>query len=181
MLVPQALALQGLLVQQRLDADATGLAAEMATEGVGAGEAATAAPGAAAGAEVAAADELLLAAVEALVAFAVVLAREGLAADGADEGPFVGVGAQVGAEVVGAREALGAEVALEGGRVFLHASRVVGLVVVGPGGVGQVEEVFAFGVDGGGRRASHSGAWGGAAGAGLIWAVEWREGPVAVI
>lgn len=63
----------------------------MAAERVGAGETAAAAPGAA-GAELAAADEFLLAAVEALVAFAVVLAREGFAADGADEGTFVGVG-----------------------------------------------------------------------------------------
>ncbi|KAI4130093.1 MAG: hypothetical protein LQ347_003509 [Umbilicaria vellea] len=180
LLVPEAVALHGLLVEQGLDADAAGLGAEMAAEGVGAGEAAAAAPGAA-GAEVAAADEFLLAAVEALVAFAVVLAREGLAADGADEGPFVGVGAQVGAEVVGAREAFGAEVALEVGRVFLHPSGVVGLIVVGPGGIGEVEEVFTFGVDGGCGGTPHPGGWGGAAGAGLIRAVERREGPVAVV
>ena len=68
------------------------------------------------------------------MALAVVLAREGFAADGADEGALVGVGAQVGAEVVGAGEALGAEVALECGGVFLHALPVV----AGGGGAGGV-------------------------------------------
>jgi hypothetical protein len=43
------------------------------------------------GVEFASADEFLLAAVQALVAFAVVLAGEGFTADCADEGPFVGV------------------------------------------------------------------------------------------
>lgn len=42
--------------------------------------------------EVAATDEFLFAGVEALVSFAVVLACECFAADGADEWPFVSVG-----------------------------------------------------------------------------------------
>ena len=76
-------------------------------------------------AKLAAADEFLLAAVQALVALAVVLAGKGFAADGADEGAFVGVGAEVGAEIVGAGEAFGAERALESGGVFLDALPVV--------------------------------------------------------
>jgi hypothetical protein len=91
----------------------------VAAESVGAGEAAVAAPGVA-GLELASTDEFLLAAVEAFVAFAIVLAGEGFAADGADEGTLVGVGAQVGAEVVGTRESLGAETALVCGWVFLN-------------------------------------------------------------
>ena len=88
------------------------------------------------------ADEFLLAGVQAFVAFAVVLAREGFGADGADEGTLVGVGAEVGAEVVGAREFLGAEVALEGGGVFLHAFVLAG-GRAGTVGVREVENSFA--------------------------------------
>ena len=90
----------------------------MSPQGVGAREASPAAP-VPARAQFAAADEFLLAAVQALVPFAVVLSCKGLAADGADEGPLVGVRAEVGAEVVGACEAFGAEGALEGCGVFL--------------------------------------------------------------
>ena len=134
LLVELALALHGLFVQQRLDADPPGLASEMSPQGVGAREAAPAAP-VAPRAEFAAADEFLFAAVQALVPFAVVLSGKGLAADGADEGPLVGVRAQVRAEVVGACEAFGAEVALEGCGVFLDTflgarSRWSGRVVV---------------------------------------------------
>ena len=64
----------------------------MPAQGVGAREAPSAAP-APACAELAAADEFLLARVQTLVAFAIVLAGERFAADGADEGAFVGVGA----------------------------------------------------------------------------------------
>lgn len=53
------------------------------------------------------------------MAFAVVLAGEGFAADSAYEGAFVGMGAEMGAEVVGPGKAFGAEVALEGCWVFL--------------------------------------------------------------
>lgn len=73
----------------------------MATQCVGACEAASTAPATTAG-QLPSADEFLLARVEALVAFAVVLAGKGLAADGADEGALVGVGAKVTSEVVGA-------------------------------------------------------------------------------
>ena len=152
----------------------------MAAQGVGAGESPAAAPGAA-GAELAAADEFLFAAVEAFVAFAVVLAGEGFAADGADKRPFVGVGAQVRAEIVGAREALGAERALECGGVFLHASGVFLAAGVRPGGVGEIEEVFAVYRGCGEAPPPRSGAWGGAARAGLIGAIKWREGSGAVI
>ena len=62
----------------------------MAAQRVSAGESPAAAPGARVR-EVALADELLFARVEALVALAVVLAGKGLAADGADEGPLVRV------------------------------------------------------------------------------------------
>jgi len=58
--------------------------------------------------------------VQALMALAVVLARESLPADRADEGPLVRVRAQVRAEVVGAGEAFRAEGALEIGGVFLQ-------------------------------------------------------------
>lgn len=143
LLVVEALPLERLLVEQGLDADAAGLGAEVAAEGVGAGEAAAAAPDAAAG-ELAAADELLLARVQALVTFAVVLAGEGFAADGADEGSLVGVRPQVAAEVVGAGELFRAEAALEGGRVFLDAFGVGG-GGAGPLRVGEVKDVVAVG------------------------------------
>jgi len=47
----------------------------------------------AASGEVAATDEFLFAGVEAFVSFAIVLACEGFAADGADKGSFVGMSA----------------------------------------------------------------------------------------
>ena len=122
----------------------------MAPQGVGARETPAATPVAAC-AELAAADEFLLAGMEALVAFAVVLAREGFAADGADERAFVGVGAEMGAKVIGAGEAFGAEVALERCRVFLDA-----LFRSGRGGSGRVrefEDVIPVG-DGRGRGAA---------------------------
>lgn len=80
---------------------------------------------------------------QAFVAFAVVLAGEGFAADGADEGAFVGVGAEVGAEVVGSREAFGAEVALEGCGVFLYA--LFGARGRRAGRVGELEDVVPVG------------------------------------
>lgn len=99
------------LVEERADTDAACFGAEVAAEGVGAGKAAVAAPGGA-GEERSGTDVFLFAGVEAFVAFSVVLARKGFAADGADEGTFVGVGAEMGAEVVGSGEAFGAEIAL---------------------------------------------------------------------
>ena len=93
-LVELSLPFHRLFVQQRLDTDPAGLASEVAAEGVSAGEAPATAP-VAAGPQLAFADEALLAAVQAFVAFAVVLAREGFAADSAYEGPLVGVRAQV--------------------------------------------------------------------------------------
>lgn len=143
LLIVETLALERLLVEQRLDADAAGLGPEVAAEGVGAREAAAAAPAAAAS-QLAAADELLLARVQALVPFAVVLAREGFAADGADEGPLVRVRPQVAAEVVGPRELFWAQGALEGGGVFLDAFGVGG-GGAGPLWVGEVEDVVAVG------------------------------------
>ena len=128
------LAFRRFLVQERLDADPPSFTAEMPAEGVGTGKAPATAP-LATGAQLATADEFLLAGVEAFVAFAVVLAREGFAADGTDERALVGVGAEVGAEVVGTGEALGAEVALECGGVFLDALPVVARGG-GTGGVG---------------------------------------------
>ena len=93
-----------------------------------------------------AADEFLLAAVQALVAFTVVLTGERFAADGADEGALVGVRAEVGAEVVGAGEFLWAQGALEGGGVFLvaaFAGAIGGLMgSVGLGGVASFLGVF---------------------------------------
>lgn len=150
LLVKQPLALHGLFVQQRLDADPACLAAEMSAEGVGTREPSAAAPVPAC-AELAAADEFFLARVEAFVAFAVVLAGEGFAADGADERTFVRVGAEVGAEVVGPCEAFGAEVALERCRVFLDA--LFGSGSRGAGWVREFEDVISVG-DGRGRGAA---------------------------
>ena len=150
LLVKQPLALHGLFVQQRLDADPPCLAPEMSAEGVGAREPSATAPVPAC-AELAAADEFFLARVEAFVAFAVVLAGEGFAADGADERAFVRVGAEVGAEVVGACEAFGAEVTLERCRVFLDA--LFGSGSRGAGWVREFEDVISVG-DGRGRGAA---------------------------
>lgn len=125
----------------------------MSPQSVRAREATTATP-APAGAEFAFAYEFLLAAVQPLVALAIVLARKGLSAHGAHERALVGVGAQVRAKVVGASEAFGAEVALEGSRMFLNpfvASRGGGA-----GGIGQFENVVAVGDGGGGGAARGS-------------------------
>lgn len=115
--VPAAFFLRFFL-EQRADADAASFRAEMAAESVGAGEASPAAPVVAVF-EVAAADELLLAGVQAFVALAVVLARECLAAHAADEGALVCVRAQMRPEVVGAGEALRTQSTLEGCWVLL--------------------------------------------------------------
>lgn len=77
------------------------------------------------------------------MAFAVMLAGEGFAADGAYEGAFVGVGAEVRAEVIGSGEAFGAEGALEGRWVFLDT-----LFSSGGGWtvwVGEFEDVISVG------------------------------------
>ena len=164
LLVPQPLALDLLLVQERLDADSPRLGAEVAAEGVRAREAASAAPLPAL-LELALADELLLARVQPLVALAVVLPREGFAADGADEGALVGVSAEMGAEVVGAREALGAERALEGGGVFLDAFRVADVGAARDRLVFRVreaEDVVAVVRDGGGGLSAAVAGGGGA-------------------
>lgn len=140
--------LLGLLLEQRADADAARFRAEMPAEGVGASKAAAATPVIIV-LEDAAADKLLLSAVEALVPLAIVLAGKGFAADGADKGTLVRVSSQMGAQVVGAREALGAEGALEGCRMFLRA---LGTVVLRarrvnrarPRWIGKVEDVVAM-------------------------------------
>jgi len=113
----------------------------MAPQCVGTSEAAATAPRAT-GAEFAAADEFLLARVEAFVTFTIVLACEGLAADSADKGSFVGMSAEMRPEVVGAREAFGAKMTLESGGMFLN------FPFTGDGrssGIGKLEDVVAIG------------------------------------
>ena len=151
----------------------------MAAQRVRASKAPSTAPRAA-GAELATADEFLFAAVEAFVAFAVVLAGEGFAAYCTDERSFVGMGPQMRAEVVCTRKAFGTEVALECGGVFLDASGVL-LTHRGPGGIGEVEEVAAVGHRGCGGAPHRPGGGRGAAGAGLIGCIEWGQGTVALI
>jgi len=83
------------------------------------------------------------------MAFAVVLSREGFAADGAHEGALVRVRAEVRAKVVGAGEAFGAERALEVGWVFLHAFGVaVGGGCAGSVGMRKFEDVVTVGEGG---------------------------------
>lgn len=76
------------------------------------------------------------------MAFAVVLAGKGFAADSADKGALVGMCSQVRAEVVCSGEAFGTERALECSRMFLNAA-------VGSGGragrVGEFENVVTIG------------------------------------
>ena len=84
------LPLRRFLVEERFDAHAASFRAEVAAQSVCAGEASSTTP-LGAGLESAFADEFLLAGVQAFVAFAVVLAREGFAADGADKWSLVGV------------------------------------------------------------------------------------------
>lgn len=67
------------------------------------------------------ANKFLLARMQTLVAFAVVLPRERFTADCANERPFVGMCAEVRAEVIGASEGFRAEVAVKRGWVFLGA------------------------------------------------------------
>jgi len=147
----QSLAFLRLFVEERFDADTARLGAEVPPQCVGTCEPTTAAPRPAVG-ELTAADELFLAGMEALVAFAVVLASECFAADGADEGALVGVGAEMGTKVVGACEALGAEIALEGGGVFLDALAVGGYCARTPG-VSEVKNVVTMGNARSGRTA----------------------------
>lgn len=136
----------------------------MTAQGVGARKPAAAAP-LAAGLELALADKLLLARVQALVSLAVVLSGKGLAADGADKGALVGVGSQVGAQVVGARESLGAQGALKGGGVLLHAlGAALGALVLG---IGQAQRNDI--VRDGRRRLASAGGRGG------VLSVERRE------
>lgn len=90
----------------------------MSAQRIGAGEAPTATPLAAL-LELSFADELLLARVQALVAFPVMLPSECLSTHRANERTLVSVGSQMRAQVVGPGEALGAQVALEGCRVLL--------------------------------------------------------------
>lgn len=95
----------------------------MAAEGIGASEASAAAPLSAL-LQFTLADELLFARVQAFVALAVVLPREGFVAYGADERSLVGMCPEMRPQVVGAGESLGAEGALESSRVLLNALRV---------------------------------------------------------
>ena len=92
----------------------------MAAECVGACESPAAAPLRAA-LERAFADKFLLAAVQALVTFAVVLPCEGFATDSAYERTLVCVRPEMRAEIVSAGEALRAEIALESCGMFLYA------------------------------------------------------------
>ena len=77
------------------------------------------------------------------MAFAVVLAGEGFAADCADEWAFVGVRAQMGAEVVGAGEALRAESALECCGMLLYTA-VLGIGRRRAVGFSEVQDVVAL-------------------------------------
>lgn len=89
-----AVALLGLLIKQWLDADTASLGPEVAAEGVCTRKSTTAAP-VTASRKVTAADELFLARMETLVAFAVVLSGEGFTTDCAHERSFVGVSAKM--------------------------------------------------------------------------------------
>ena len=114
------------------------------------------------------------------MAFAVVLAGEGFAADGAYEGSFVGVGAEVRAEVVGPGEAFGAEVALEGCWVFLDT------FFTSRGGwagrVGEFQDVVSVGNGRCGGAAGFSGGGVVARGAvGSKLGIEWRERTSALV
>jgi hypothetical protein len=107
LLVPLPLALQHFLVKKGFDANTSGFGAEMATQGVGAGEPTAAAPLASA-LEIALADELLLTRVQAFVALAVMLASKGFPAHRAYEGPLVRVRPEMRPEIIGSGESLGA-------------------------------------------------------------------------
>ena len=136
------LSLRCFFVEERFDAHPASFGTEVTAQSVSACEAPPTAPLGAA-LQRAFADEFLLARVQAFVAFAVVLAREGFAADCADEWAFVGVRAQMGAEVVGAGEAFGAEVALECCWVLLDTA----VFRIGRGravGFGEVQDVVAL-------------------------------------
>ena len=85
------------------------------------------------------------------MAFAIVLAGERFAADGADKGAFVGVSAEMGTEVIGTGKAFGAEVALKGCGVFLDALFRSGSR--GPGWVREFKDIISIGDGRGGGAA----------------------------
>lgn len=70
------------------------------------------------------------------MAFTIMLARKGFAADGADEWPLIRMCAEMASEVVGASEAFRAEVTLEGSGVFLDA-----LLGAGGGWTGRIRQL----------------------------------------
>lgn len=94
LLAPLSLALYHFLVQQRLDADPASLGPEMSSESISTGETPSTTP-LPTSLQVALADELLLARVEALVTLAIMLSRKGFATDCANEWSLVGVSPQV--------------------------------------------------------------------------------------
>jgi hypothetical protein len=90
--VPLPLTFYCFFIKQRANAHTAGFRAKMTTQCVGTCEAAAATPLLASG-QGAFADKLLFPRMQTFVTFAIMLACERFAADGAHEGPLVGVGA----------------------------------------------------------------------------------------
>ena len=109
-LIVHPLAFDGFLVEERLDAHPTGFAPEMTAQGICSRKSASAAP-LRARTELATADEFLLAAVETLMAFTIVLPGKGLLAHRAHKWPFIGVGTKMRAKIVGSCELLRTQMA----------------------------------------------------------------------
>jgi hypothetical protein len=89
-LEPSLLSLGGFFVQQGFDANTTGFRPEVSTQGICAGESATATP-VRATLKSASTNELLLTRVQTFVAFAIMLARESFTADRANEWALIRV------------------------------------------------------------------------------------------
>jgi hypothetical protein len=93
--------------------------------------------------EYTAADEFLLAAVQTLVTFPIVLASKRFAADGADKRTLVGVRAQVRSKVVRSSKTFRTQAALVGGRMLLDAlgATSIGAICRRSSRIGEIEYV----------------------------------------
>lgn len=158
----QAHAFQSLFVNERLNAFPSGFAAEMSPQRVRASKPPLASPSSTVG-KVAEADKFLLARMQALVAFAIVLSRKGFLADSAFKWSLVSMGTKVRTEVVCSCEFLGTEMASECGGVLLYSFFSAG--TRRSHAVGQVQEIVAGAAgDRRGRRTTRKSAVDGAGG-----------------
>ena len=137
------LSFRPLFFEERLDANSTCFRPEMSPQSICSGKSPATPPVLTRSrAKFTLADKFLLAAVEAFVAFAIVLSGERFATDGTHEWSLIGMCSQVGAQVIGSSEAFRAESALESGRVLLDSRVGAGGGSIGPTWVRQIQDII---------------------------------------